>query len=437
MKRYALEALKNWKNKPNRKPMVLWGARQVGKTWLMQEFGETEFAQTIYANFDTEPALCDYFQGSLDPHRIIKALEGHFGKDITPNNTLIILDELQECQRAKDALKYFTEQAPEYHVIAAGSFLGVSEGKFPVGKVDSLTVYPMTFYEFLEATGRERLLSVILERDVEQLDTMKALLSDMLKTYFYVGGMPAVVRTFVESNGDLKAVREEQKEILAAYRNDFSKHINKTDIPKVRMLWDSIPYHLAREKKKFIYKEVKSGGRAAEFENALNWLINTGLVYKVSRTLTPRLPLQRDQERESFKLFMHDVGLLCAHSNVDISSFYLPEPRIFDDYAGAITEQYVCQELKSTTDTPLFYWGRDKGNAELDFLIQYKSHIVPIEAKSDINTKAKSLRVYIQEYQPKIAVKTSLRMFRYDAPLLSIPLYMLESMYGVFEDLGL
>ena len=430
MKRHALESLENWKKSDNRKPMVLWGARQVGKTWLMKEFGFTYYSDTIYVNFDAEPVFCDYFHSSLDPKRIISALESHFGMEIIPGKTLIILDELQECQRAKDALKYFKENAPQYHIIAAGSFLGVSEGKFPVGMVDSLTLYPMSFYEFLEAIGREKLLKNIQGRDTELLDTLLPLLTDLLKTYFYVGGMPAAVDAYVQTN-DLIKVRAIQNEILSNYKNDFSKHIDKKDIPKVRILWDSIPQRLAREKKKFIYKDVKTGGRAAEFENAMNWLINTGLVYKVPRTLTPRIPLERDQEREAFKLFMHDVGLLCAKTNIDLSTFYLSDPRIFDDFHGAMTEQYICQELKTVGTDPLFYWGRDKGAAEIDFVMQYKTEIVPIEVKSGRITQAKSLKVYRDEYNPSIAIETSLNMFRYDAPLYSVPLYMIESLYDI------
>lgn len=427
MKRYALESLLQWKQAKDRMPMVVWGARQVGKTWLMKEFGRREFKKVIYANFDSDPSLCGYFEASLNPERLIKSLESHFNEKIIPEDTLIIFDEIQECQRAKDSLKYFTENAPQYYILAAGSFLGVAEGKFPVGKVNDLTLYPMSFYEFLEAIGRDRLLEQVKTFDMSILEPMRDLLADMLKLYFYVGGMPAVVCTYIDSGGDLLKVRKKQKEILSNYRNDFSKHISAKDIPKVRMLWDSIPVHLAREKKKFIYKEIKTGARAAEFENAMNWLLNTGLVYKVSRTLSPQIPLERNQEREIFKLFMHDVGLLCAQANIDMASFYQPDPKIFSDFRGAITEQYVCQSLIGAGFGPLFYWGREKGNAEIDFLIQYSGEIIPIEAKSERNTLAKSMGVYINLYNPNIAIKTSLCAYRYDAPLLSLPLYMLES----------
>ncbi|MCL2283284.1 MAG: ATP-binding protein [Fibromonadales bacterium] len=424
MERSLIKNLLGWKNSALRKPLILYGARQSGKTWLLKEFGKKAYEQTVYLNFDDEPELGDYFQKNLKPERIIGALESHFGLKITPSNTLIIFDEIQECQRAKDSLKFFNENAPQYHIAAAGSFLGVASGKFPVGQVDSLTLYPMSFHEFLEAIGRNMLLKNIEALDFPLLESLHTLLTDTLKTYFYVGGMPAAVKAFVQTN-DLTIVRETQNEILRNYKNDFSKHISPHDISKVRMLWDSMPAHLAREKKKFIYKDVKSGGRASEFENALDWLVNTGLVYKILRTSNPKIPLARSQEREAFKLFMLDVGLLCAKSNIDLSLFYVSEPKIFDDFHGALTEQYVCQQIKSTTSNPLFYWGREKGDAEVDFIMQHKNTVIPIEVKSGKSTQSKSLNVYINEYNPKIAVRVSLKNYGKKGNLLSLPLYLL------------
>ena len=425
-----MESLKNWKNSEYRKPLILYGARQVGKTWLMKEFGRAEYKNTIYLDFDENKKLGDYFEKDLDTGRIIRAIESFSNKEITPEETLIIFDEIQECQRAKDSLKYFYENAPQYHIVAAGSFLGVATGKFPVGKVGSLTIYPMSFYEFLEATGREKLLETIKNRDRPLLESLSALLIDTLKAYFYVGGMPEAVNIYAQSK-NLSKVREVQKEILQNYKSDFSKHISPHEISKVRLLWDSIPVHLAREKKKFVYRDVKTGGRASEFENALDWLVNTGLVYKISRTLSPRLPLSRDQEREAFKLFMLDTGLLCAKTNVDVTVFYEAEAKIFDDFHGAITEQYVCQELKSTCENPLFYWGREKGGAEIDFIMQYKNEIIPIEVKSEKFTQSKSLKVYMTEYSPKIAVRTSLKNMGRSDSLYSIPLYMIASLADI------
>ena len=432
MKRYAWTLLKNWKNSEARKPLILWGARQVGKTWLMKEFGKEEYKDTLYINFDSNPKFCDYFKNDISPDTIIKSLEIHFNKKIDAQNTLIIFDEIQECQRAKDALKYFNELAPQYNIISAGSFLGVATGKFPVGQVDNLTLYPMSFYEFLEAIGEDQLLSAIKEKDYTIINNFADRLKTRLKEYYYVGGMPEAVNNYVKEK-DLSTVREIQNQILQEYRNDFSKHILAKDISKVQMIWDSIPSHLAREKKKFIYKDIKVGGRAAEFENAMTWLINTGLVYKVSKIFKPQIPLARGEEREIFKLFMLDTGLLCAKANIDISSFYLSDKNIFSDFCGAITEQYVCQELKSQGFHDVFYWGNKEGKSEVDFLIQNKSDVIPIEVKSETNTKAQSLKVYVEMYKPNTVIKTSMNMFRIENRNYFIPLYLMESLKNIVE----
>ena len=440
MNRYAVKSLKKWKDSANRRPMILYGARQVGKTWLMKEFARNEYRQTVYLNFDDNPELADYFQKALDIKRIIAALSHIYDVTINPADTLIIFDEIQECQRAKDSLKYFAENAPEYHIIAAGSFLGVATGKFPVGKIDRLTLYPMSFYEFLEAIGRENLVKTIKERDSGLLETLSGLFLDMTRLYFYVGGMPSAVAEYARTQ-DLGEVRRIQNGILSDYKDDFSRHIKATDIPKVRMLWDSIQNHLAREKKKFIYKDIKVGGRASEFENAMNWLINTGLVYKIPRVLEPEIPLSRSEEREVFKLFMLDVGLLCAKANVDLSAFYTGSAKIFSDFNGALAEQYVCQELKFAHQHPLFYWGRDKGMAEVDFITQYKNEVIPIEVKSAYNKRSLSLDVYLDLVKPKIAVRTSMRNIgcsgvqsrEYACTLFSVPLYMIASLADIIE----
>ena len=446
--RYAIESLKKWKNSANRKPMILYGARQVGKTWLMREFARNEYTQAVYLNFDNKPELSEYFKKDLDPKRIIAALSHHFDVKIEAENTLVIFDEIQECQRAKDSLKYFTENAPEYHIIAAGSFLGVAAGKFPVGKVDRLTLYPMSFYEFLEAAGRENLLEAIKTQDRSLLETLASLFLDMLRTYFFVGGMPAAVAEYAKTQ-DLGEVRRLQNGILSDYKEDFSKHIKATDIPKVRMLWDSIQVHLAREKKKFIYKDVKTGGRASDFENAMDWLVNTGLVYKIKRVLEPKIPLSRSEQREVFKLFMLDTGLLCAKANMDLASFYTASEKVFTDFNGALAEQYVCQELKASHQAPLFYWGRDKGMAEVDFIMQYKDEVIPIEVKSAYNKRSLSLDVYLDLIKPKTAVRTSMRNLgltdygnltnrglsnqRRAGNLFSVPLYMIGSLADILE----
>jgi len=308
----------------------------------------------------------------------------------------------------------------------------VATGKFPVGKVDRLTLYPMSFYEFLEAIGRWNLVNAIKELDRPLLETLSSVFIDMLRTYFFVGGMPSAVAEYVATQ-NLNEVRRIQDDILSDYKDDFSRHIKATDIQKVRMLWDSLQVHLTREKKKFIYRDVKTGGRASEFENAMDWLINTGLVYKIKRVTEVKIPLSRNEEREAFKLFMLDVGLLCAKTNVALSSFYIANSKIFSDFNGALAEQYVCQELKATHNNPLFYWGRDKGMAEVDFIMQYKDEIIPIEVKSAYNKRSLSLDVYLDLIKPKIAARTSMRNFGHTGCLYSIPLYMIGSLADIIE----
>ena len=428
--RLLYSSLLKWKISDKRKPLVLYGARQVGKTWLLNEFGKNEYKQTVYLNFDTNRKIHGFFTDNISPEVIIKGLEGYLDNKIDPANTLLIFDEIQECQRAKDSLKYFNENAPQYHIAAAGSFLGIATGKFPVGQVNELTLYPMTFIEFLEATGRSLLAETLRENpNVTQSSASHDLLSEKLKEYLFTGGMPEAVKAFAET-GDYREVRNVQEQILNNYRNDFSKHINTTNIPKVHMLWDSIPVHLAREKKKFIYKEIKSGARAAEFENAMHWLVNTGLVYKVDRVANPQIPLSRNAEREYFKLYMHDVGLLSAKAQLDISVVSMPGNDVFADFKGALTEQFVLQELKACGNLPVFYWVNDSGKAEVDFLLQYKNEIIPLEVKSSVNTKSQSLSVYREKYAPKYSARVSLKPYGEDKGLFSVPLYTV----GFFPD---
>ena len=430
MKRFAYSDLLKWKNSPKRKPLVLYGARQVGKTWLLKSFGKNEYKSVMYLNFDTNRKLHQYFGDNISPKTIITSLESHFSEEVLPADTLLVFDEIQECQRAKDALKYFCEDAPQYNIAAAGSFLGIAGGKFPVGQVDEIILYPLSFYEFLGAAGQEQLVNSLLEQDIQLIKNMHGFLIDKLREYFYVGGMPEAVKTFVDTN-DLQAVREIQKTILDNYKADFSRHIKGIDIPKVRMLWDSIPAHLSKEKKKFIYKEIKTGGRASEFENAMDWLVNTGLVYKIAKTTEPKLPLISYAERESFKLYMLDVGLLSAKSGLDIKTFYQSDHEVFKEFKGAIAEQYVMQELKTLGHIPIFYWGSATGKAEVDFILQYGNNIVPVEVKSDLNKKSYSLNVYMETYRPEQAVRTSLNNFGINAGLHSLPLYMMESLREV------
>ena len=442
MNRSLHNDLLKWKALSNRKPLVLYGARQVGKTWLLKEFGQREFKHTLYLNFDTDRKIHRYFGDDISPGIVIRGLENHFRERIDPQNTLLVFDEIQECQRAKDSLIYFNEDAPQYHIAAAGSFLGISGGKFPVGQVNELTLYPMSFNEFLQATGNDLLAETLgtinqttengIMTNAALIKTSHDLLSARLKEYFFIGGMPEAVKTFAETQ-DFSAVRSVQEVILNNYKLDFSRHINSVDIPKVRMLWDSIPVHLSKEKKKFVYKEIKTGGRAAEFENALNWLVSTGLVYRIERITEPEIPLSSRAGREHFKLYMLDVGLLSAKAPLDISTIMSGDNSIFSDFKGALTEQYVLQEIKAKSCSPVFYWGNDSGKAEVDFILQYKNEIIPVEVKSSVNTKSQSLSVYMEKYSPAHSVRVSLKNYGRDGSLFSLPLYMISAINTLLE----
>jgi len=432
--RAAYKDILEWKSSINCKPLVLYGARQVGKTWLLKEFGKKEFEVTLYINFDTDRKVHSFFKDDISPQFIIRSLENHFNEKIEPAKTLLIFDEIQECQRAKDALKYFNEDAPQYYIAAAGSFLGIASGKFPVGQVNELTLYPMTFNEFLEAAGRELLAQTLRETDTPALiNASHELFTMMLRQYLFVGGMPEAVKTYAETE-NFAAVRGVQEAILNNYKNDFSKHINAANIPKVNMLFDSIPLHLAREKKKFIYKEVKTGGRASEFESAMNWLAGTGFVHKVDRTTDAKIPLSRYTEREYFKLYMLDTGLLAAKARLDISTFLTGDNMIFNEFKGALAEQFALQELKALTKFPVFYWGNASGKAEVDFIVQYKNEIIPIEVKSSVNTKSQSLSVYIEKYHPQNAIRVSLKNYGRNGKFLCVPLYLIGNIESVLGE---
>ncbi|MCL2832287.1 MAG: DUF4143 domain-containing protein [Treponema sp.] len=435
MKREIYNDLIKWKNSSRRKPLLMYGARQVGKTWLLKEFGRSEYKETLYLNFDSEAAIHKYFAENISPSYIITGLEDHFGKKIIPQETLIIMDEIQECQRAKDSLKYFNEQAPQYHVATAGSFLGIAGGKFPVGQVNTITLRPLSFYEFLEATGNSLLLESLKKNDLSNAGITSVTAEKKLKEYMYIGGMPEAVNAFIES-GNLHEARKVQEKILDNYKNDFTKHIKGTDIPKVRMLWDSIPLHLSKEKKKFMYSEIRTGARAASYENALDWLVNTGLVHKIDRVNTPKLPLAGYADRDAFKIYMLDTGLLSAAAGLDIQTFYEPDPQVYKEFKGAIAEQFVLQELKTlesrlAAKLPIYYWARDEGKSEVDFIIQWRNEIIPIEVKSGINKKSKSLEIYNSLYKPAHAVRTTLKNFGIKDNLCSIPLFMIAGLFDL------
>ena len=428
MQRLIYNELLKWKTSPGRKPLIIYGARQVGKTWLMQKFGRTNFENTLYLNFDTQKNLSSIFESKIDPMHIIEQLERIYHTKIYADKTLLIFDEIQECQRAKDSLKYFNENAPQYHITAAGSFLGVASGRFPVGQVNCLTLYPLSFYEFLEAQERSDLVKTLKERSEPLLASLNDLYADYLKRYYYVGGMPAVVNEYINT-GDLNKTRSIQYEILTNYKGDFSRHIEAKDIAKVRMLWDSIPVHLAKEKKKFIYKDIKVGGRAAEFENAMDWLVNTGLIYKIQKVDTPKIPLISYQSLNNFKIYSLDIGLMGAQAEISEQDIFNPNIDLTNDFNGMLAEQFACQELKSAGVSPLFFWAREGAMAEIDFITQHNGEIIPIEIKSAKNTKSKSLQSFMSDFHPKRAVKSSLNIYGKNNNIYTIPLYRISDFY--------
>ena len=427
MKRKLLENLVEWKNRKAHKPLILEGARQVGKTWLMQEFGNTQYKKVAYINFDRNLKMRETFETDLDTKRLITAIGLDAEFKITPEDTLIIFDEIQECPRAITSLKYFNEDAPEYDIIAAGSLLGVAHHTgtgFPVGKVEFLRLYPLSFTEFLDAMGKEQYVELIEKQDFEMIKIFSNKFEDLLKQYCYIGGMPEVVQNFV-NNGDFNQVRTIQKRILSAYERDFSKHIPANTVEKARMLWNSIPTQLAKENKKFIYNAIKKGARAKEFETALTWLRNNGLIYQVHKITKPGLPIGAYADLDAFKLFVLDVGLLGALSGLEAKTI-LGKYEIFQEFKGAIAEQYVLQQFKTIEDMPIYYWTNETSRSEVDFVIQRESKVIPVEVKAATNLKARSLKIYMEQFKPELAIRTSLADYKKTENLVDIPLYAIE-----------
>lgn len=435
MYREAIQQLEAWKKNPDRKPMIIRGARQVGKTWLMKEFGRTYYASCAYISMDENERMEHVFREAFDIERIISALEIEVGFKIDPENTLIIFDEIQEIPRALKSLKYFQENAPQYQIVAAGSLLGIAlhEGtSFPVGKVDFCDLYPLTYREFLLACGEDMLLEVLDRNDFDMMKIFKTKYVDYLKYYYYVGGMPEVVNDFVK-NHDVKSVRNIQNKLLFAYENDLSKHAPGEIVTRIRMLWNSIPTQLAKENKKFIYGLVREGARAREYEVAITWLIDVGLVYKVNRVKKPDFPLRAYQDFATFKLFIVDVGLLGAMSRLD-AKIILDGNRLFEEFKGALTEQYVLQQLLVHSENDIFYWSSDSGAAEIDFLMQTEEKIVPIEVKAEENLQAKSLKSFVQKYDIKDAVRTSMSDYREQDWMVNFPLYNIGNLNKYLEN---
>ena len=428
MYRIAIEKLYKWKNSKRRKPLIIEGARQVGKTWLMKEFGKQAYADTVYINFDSNSRMADLFSADLDTDRLIMGLELYAGRKINPDNTLLIFDEVQEVPRALASLKYFYENAPQYHIVCAGSLLGIAlhQGtSFPVGKVDFLKLYPLSFSEFLMATGNERFAELLKNQDYEMITSFKQTYIDALKHYYFVGGMPEAVQSFAESK-DFNEIRAIQKRILAAYEQDFSKHAPNEIVPKIRMLWNSIPSQLARENKKFIYGLVREGGRAREYETAIMWLSDCGLVHKVSRVNAAGIPLKAYEDLKAFKLFIVDVGLLGCMTGLRQRTL-LDGDDLFVEFKGALTEQYVCQQLKTIEDLGIYYYTNDRGSCEIDFVVDTGEQIVPIEVKAETNLRAKSLKTYRERFEPELSVRTSMADYKKEDWLLNLPLYAIEN----------
>ena len=428
MYRIAIEKLYKWKNSKRRKPLIIEGARQVGKTWLMKEFGKQAYADTVYINFDSNSRMADLFSADLDTDRLIMGLELYAGRKINPENTLLIFDEVQEVPRALASLKYFYENAPQYHIVCAGSLLGIAlhQGtSFPVGKVDFLKLYPLSFSEFLMATGNERFAELLKKQDYEMITSFKQTYIDALKHYYFVGGMPEAVQSFAESK-DFNEVRAIQKRILAAYEQDFSKHAPNEIVPKIRMLWNSIPSQLARENKKFIYGLVREGGRAREYETAIMWLSDCGLVHKVSRVNAAGIPLKAYEDLKAFKIFIVDVGLLGCMTGLRQRTL-LDGDDLFVEFKGALTEQYVCQQLKTIEDLGIYYYTNDRGSCEIDFVVDTGEQIVPIEVKAETNLRAKSLKTYRERFEPELSVRASMADYKKEDWLLNLPLYAIEN----------
>lgn len=432
MYREKFEDLITWKNSKNKQPLIIRGARQVGKTWLMKEFGKTNYKNVAYVHFDNNSRMEELFKGDLVPSKIIEGLQIETGIKIEPKETLIIFDEIQEVPRALTSLKYFQEEAPEYDIIAAGSLLGVAlhnGTSFPVGKVQFLDLYPLNYKEFLKALGEEELLQLLEKKDFELIKVFKTKFIETLKQYYFVGGMPEVVNNFIQ-NKDYKQVREIQNKILYSYEQDFSKHAPNDIVPKLRLLWNNIPSQLAKENKKFIYGLIRQGARAREFELAMMWLIDCGLIYSVSRVSKPNLPLAAYQDFNSFKLFILDTGLLGAMTGINEKTL-LEGNSIFTEFKGALTEQFVLQQLKSMKDISIFYWSAEKSTAEIDFIIQSENKIIPIEVKAEENLQAKSLKTFYEKYNNQNCIRTSMSDYRQQEWIKNIPLYYINELLNL------
>jgi predicted AAA+ superfamily ATPase len=427
MKRILVDQLIHWKNAKNRKPLILQGARQVGKTWILKEFGRIAFKQTVYLNFESSERLKNIFAADFNIQRIISVIEIETNQNINAKDTLLIFDEIQEAEKGLTALKYFFEKNPEYYIVAAGSLLGVSIQKnnsFPVGKVDFLKLYPMSFMEFLENNNEQKIAEQLKNKNWEVIHSFHDKLVEQLRLYYFIGGMPEVVSTYIETK-NLQQVRNLQEKLLIGYENDFAKYAPNEVVPKIRLVWKSIISQLAKENRKFIYGQIKHGARAKDFENAINWLQDAGLVLKVTNVKKPTIPLSAYAEFDSFKLYLLDIGLLNAMGKID-AKILLEKNTILTEFKGASTEQYVCQQL--IVKTELFYWTAENATAEVDFLLQHQNEIIPVEVKAEENLKSKSLKVYFEKYAPKTVVRTSMSPYRKETWMTNLPLYGISTL---------
>lgn len=434
MKRNAIKELYDWKENNGRKPLVILGARQVGKTWLMKEFGKEAYKKCAYVNFEDNDDLRGLFEHDFDIQRIIANLQWTTGVTID-EDTLIILDEIQEAPRGITALKYFQEKAPQYHVIAAGSLLGIAMHKndsFPVGKVDFMHLYPLSFYEFLNAIGEKKMVDLLQAKDWTMLTMVRAKFEERLRQYYFVGGMPAAVLAFV-NDGDLNKVRAIQKSIIEAYERDFSKHAPAIEVPRIRMVWHSIPSQLSKENRKFIYGMIKEGARAKDFELAIEWLKDAGLIYKVNRCKKAQLPLAAYEDFSAFKMFLSDIGLMGAMSNIPVQSL-LNGNMLFSDFKGALTEQFVLQQMKTNQSLSIYYWSADNSRGEIDFLVQQEEKVIPIEVKAEENLQAKSLRMFVERNPGLKGCRFSMSPYREQDWLVNYPLYSVLTILGQTEE---
>jgi len=427
MYRESIVSLMKWKEDKFRKPLIVRGARQVGKTWLLQEFGRTSYTKFVYVNFEETQALQTIFANDFDIERIITVLQIHAQTTITAEDTLIVLDEIQSAERGITSLKYFCENAPQYQVIAAGSLLGMglhSQVSFPVGKVDFLDLRPLSFSEFLLSQNEKALVEALRAKNWSVISIFTEKLKEYLRYYFYVGGMPEVVDAFATTR-DWQLVRRIQNRILNSYEGDFSKHAPNETVPRIRMVWQSIPSQLAKENKKFVYGVIREGARAKDFELAIQWLTDCGLLLKSHRVSKPGIPLAAYQDISVFKLFLHDVGLLGAMAGLNVRTI-IEGDEIFTEFKGALTEQYVMQQLRLDSERYIGYWTNDRSTSEVDFVIQEEGEVIPIEVKSGENLKAKSFRLFCEKYKPLKAFRTSLSDYKEESWMANIPLYALE-----------